>query len=347
MSNIKLGRKIIGDNGGVYVIAEMSANHEGDFNKAIDIIHGAKEAGADCIKIQTYTPDTMTIDCDNEYFKINEGTWKGETLYNLYKRAYTPWMWQEKLKDEADKIGIDFLATPFDRTSVDFLESINVKFYKIASFEITDIPLIKYIASKNKPIIVSTGNATFEEIKEAVKTIEKYHKDICLLKCSSSYPALTEDMHLNTIKHLKDTFNTVVGLSDHSLGEISSICAIALGAKVIEKHFCISRNIKSPDACFSMEKDEFKKMVQHIRQAEEALGDVNYRISEEESKNLRFRRSIFAIKDIKKGEVISEENIRVIRPSFGLEPKYYYLVLGKLAIKDINRGTPISWEVLN
>jgi pseudaminic acid synthase len=344
---IKIKDRFIGEGQPTYIIAEMSANHAGDFNRAIEIIHAAKEAGADCIKIQTYTPDTMTIDCDKEYFKITKGTWKGENLYKLYQKAYTPWEWQARLKEEADKIGIDFLSTPFDKTAVDFLEELGVDFYKIASFEVVDIPLIKYIASKGKPIIMSTGMAKLGEIEEAVNAVKSQgNENLCLLKCSSAYPAVPEDMNLKTIKHLEETFEVIAGLSDHSLGSIGAVTAVALGAKVVEKHFCISREIENPDSSFSMEPGEFKKMVEDIRSAERAVGKVSFEVSEREETNRVFRRSIFIVKDIKKGEVFTEENIRVIRPGYGLAPKYYEDVIGKTASKDIERGTPLDWSMV-
>jgi len=326
----------------------MSANHGGDFERAIEIIHAAKEAGADCIKIQTYTPDTMTIDSDKEYFKIEKGTWQGENLYSLYSKAYTPWEWQARLKEEADKVGIDFLSTPFDKTAVDFLEQLNVEFYKIASFEIVDIPLLKYVASKKKPIIISTGMATLGEIEEAVFAVKSQgNAEICLLKCSSAYPAVPEDMNLKTLTHLEETFGFPVGLSDHTLGTVSAIVAVAMGAKIIEKHFCLSREIETPDSSFSMEPAEFKKMVMDIRTAEQALGEISYDLSEEEKNSRIFRRSIFAVKDIKKGEVFTEDNIRVIRPGYGLLPKYYDQLLGRKAKKDIEKGTPLDWGLVN
>ncbi|WDV46145.1 pseudaminic acid synthase [Clostridiaceae bacterium M8S5] len=344
---IKIKDRIIGIDFPAYMIAEMSANHAGEITRAIEIIHAAKEAGADCIKIQTYTPDTMTIDCDNQYFKINKGTWKGENLYNLYKKAYTPWEWQARLKEEADKIGIDFLSTPFDKTAVDFLEELGVDFYKIASFEIVDIPLIKYIASKGKPIIMSTGMASLGEIETAVNTIrEQGIEELCLLKCSSAYPAIPKDMNLKTINQLKTNFDVIAGLSDHSLGSIGAITAIALGASVIEKHFCLSREIKNPDSSFSMEPLEFKQMVEDIRSAEKAIGKVSFNISDNEKSSSVFRRSIFIVKDMKKGETFSEENIRVIRPGYGLAPKYYEGIIGKIASVDIKRGTPLKWEMV-
>jgi len=344
---INVGLKQIGLDKPTYIIAEMSANHAGSFNRAIEVIHAAKESGADCIKIQTYTPDTMTIDSHKEYFQVKEGTWGGENLYNLYKKAYTPWEWQADLKKEAEKIGLDFLSTPFDKTSVDFLEQLDVNFYKVASFEVTDIPLLKYIASKGKPIIMSTGNATLGEIEEAVKVIkEQGNNNLCLLKCSSSYPAISDDMNLKTMKHLQDTFDVVVGLSDHSMGSVGAVCAVALGAKIIEKHFCISREIENPDSSFSMEPHEFKQMVKDIRNAERSIGKISYERSERESKNLKFRRSIFVTKDIKEGELFTEENIRVIRPGYGLEPKYYEEILGKKASKDLEIGTPLKWDLI-
>lgn len=332
--------------GKTYVIAEMSANHAGSFERAIEIIHAAKDAGADCIKIQTYTPDTMTIDCDNEYFRLDKGTWKGENLYELYKKAYTPWEWQADLKKEAERLEIDFLSTPFDKTSVDFLEDLGMEFYKIASFELVDIPLIEYIASKRKPIIMSTGMATLGEIEDAVNTIKKYHDDIILLKCSSAYPAITDEMNLATMVNMEKTFSVPVGLSDHSMGAVGAIAAVALGAKVIEKHFCISRSIKNPDASFSMEKEEFAEMVNMIRQTETAIGKVSYGITKQEEPDRYNRRSVFVVKDIKKGDTISSENVRIIRPGYGIKPRYYDDILGQKALLDIKRGTPLDISMI-
>ncbi|WP_035289868.1 pseudaminic acid synthase [Clostridium sp. KNHs214] len=344
-SRISINGRLIGGNQPCYIIAEMSANHAGNYERAVEIVKAAKVSGADCIKIQTYTPDTMTIDCNNEYFSIKDGTWKGENLYKLYEKAYTPWEWQEGLKKEAEKIGIDFLSTPFDKTSVDFLENMDVDFYKIASFELVDIPLIKYVASRNKPIIMSTGMGTLEEIEEAINAIKSQgNNNLCLLKCSSAYPAIPEDMNLMTMKNLKDIFGVPVGLSDHSLGSIAAVTAVAMGAKVIEKHFCLSRNIENPDSSFSMEPHEFKKMVQDIRAAERAIGKVSYNLSDKESQSKIFRRSIFIVENIKKGEKFTEKNIRIIRPGDGLKPKYYDEILGKTASCDIERGTPLSWS---
>lgn len=329
-----------------YIIAEMSANHAGSLERAKEIIHVAKESGADCIKIQTYTPDTLTIDCNNKYFHIDNGTWEGENLYHLYEKAYTPWEWQADLKVEAEKIGIDFLSTPFDKTSVDFLEELNVEAYKIASFELVDIPLIDYVASKNKPIIISTGMGSLEEIREAVYTVRKYHDQIVLLKCSSAYPAISDEMNLLTMLDMKEQFGCPVGLSDHSMGSLGAVTAVAMGANVIEKHFCLSRDIENPDSSFSMEPQEFADMVRDIRMVEKAKGKVFYGPTEQEKDSVVFRKSLFAVKDIKSGELLTEENIRVIRPGYGMKPKYLSEVLGKKALCDVSRGTPISREIV-
>ena len=344
---MQVGKRHIGGVAPTYIIAEMSANHAGSLERAKEIIHAAKEAGADCIKIQTYTPDTMTVDCDNEYFRISDGTWEGENLYHLYEKAYTPWEWQAELKKEAEKVGIDFLSTPFDKTSVDFLEEIGVGFYKIASFELVDIPLIKYIALKQKPIIMSTGMSNLAEIEEAVNAIRSQgNNDIVLLRCASAYPAITDEMNLKTMQNMSEVFRVPVGLSDHSLGSVGAVVAVALGAKVIEKHFCLDRNIENPDASFSMEPKEFKQMVKDIRQAELAIGTVSYGITRQERTNIVFRRSIFAVKDIKKGEKLTEENIRIIRPGYGLAPKYYEEIIGQVALQDIKYGTPLKMELI-
>ena len=347
LKNLQIRNRIIGDSYPVYIIAEMSANHAGSIERAKEIIHRAKECGADCIKIQTYTPDTMTIDCNNEYFNITEGTWKGENLYKLYHKAYTPWEWQKELRDEADRVGIDFFSTPFDKSSVDFLEEIGVKFYKIASFELTDIPLLEYVASKGKPMIVSTGMGSLIEIQEAVDAISRQNNgQIALLKCSSAYPSVSENMNLKTIGNLKELFRVPIGFSDHSMGSLGAITAVALGANIIEKHFCLSRDINNPDASFSMEPEEFKNMVMDIRGAEKAIGKVSYEITENERINIKFRRSIFVVEDVKKGDKITEQNIRVIRPNYGLQPKYMKEVLGQTAVCDIKKGTPLSFELI-
>lgn len=347
MKYIKIRNRIIGEGYPAYIIAEMSGNHAGSIERAKEIIHMAKECGADCIKVQTYTPDTITIDCDNEYFQIKKGTWNGENLYQLYGKAYTPWEWQRELKMEADKIGIDFFSTPFDNTSVDFLEEMGVEFYKVASFELVDIPLIQYIASKGKPIIISTGMGTLGEIEEAVAAVRAQNNDeLILLRCSSAYPAIPNDMNLKTIKNMSEIFDVPVGFSDHSMGSIGAVTAVALGASVIEKHVCMSRDIKNPDSSFSMEPLEFKKMIEDIRDAERAVGTVNYKISDTEISNLNFRKSIFVVKDLKKGDRLTSDNIRIIRPGYGLQPKFYCDVQGKIALKDIPRGTPLTFDLI-
>lgn len=344
---MKIGIREIGGGKPAYIIAEMSANHAGDISRAKEIIHAAKEAGADCIKIQTYTPDTLTIDCDNSYFHISDGTWNGENLYQLYQKAYTPWEWQKELFEEAKKAEIDFFSTPFDNTSVDFLEEIGIGFYKIASFELVDIPLIEYVASKGKPMILSTGMATLAEIDEAVEAVKKRgNRNFALLRCASAYPAITDEMNLRTMQNMGDTFGVPYGLSDHSMGSVGAVTAVALGASIIEKHFCLDRAIENPDSTFSMNPMEFKQMVHDIRQAERAIGSVKYGPSEQEKNNLQFRRSIFCVKDIQEGEKLTEENIRIIRPGYGLAPKFYKDVLGQTALEDIQKGTPLAFEMI-
>lgn len=347
MKTIKIKDRIIGEGYPTYIIAEMSANHAGSIKNAKEIIRRAKECGADCVKIQTYTPDTLTIDCENEYFSINKGTWKGENLYSLYGKAFTPWEWQAELMAEAESCGLDFFSTPFDKTSVDFLESINIEFYKIASFELVDLPLIEYVASKGKPIIMSTGMGSFNEIKEAVDVVRSQgNEKLALLKCSSAYPAVTSEMNLKTMQHMQNSFDAPVGLSDHSMGSIGAVVAVAMGASIIEKHFCLSRGIVNPDASFSMEPAEFKTMVDDIRTAEKAIGIVSYDVTEKEQESRVFRKSVFAVKDIKKGDVFTADNIRIIRPGFGLRPKCYKDVINKYASQDIERGTPMQFELV-
>jgi len=343
-SVIRFGQKKIGNHSPVYIIAELSANHNQEFSQAVDLIHAANEAGADAVKIQTYTPDTLTIDCDNEYFKIGEGTiWEGKNLYSLYKEAYTPWEWQSDLKKIAGNLGLDFFSTPFDFSSVDFLESLDVPAYKVASFEIIDIPLIRKIAQTGKPVILSTGMASLAEIEDAVHVIRKEGNDqIALLKCTSAYPALPEEMNVRTIPHLAQMFDVPVGLSDHSLGISVPVAGVALGACIVEKHFTLSRQMPGPDSAFSLEPPEFKAMVEAIREVEKALGRVCYEVSEHEKASRVFRRSLFVVKDIKKGEFFNEENVRSIRPGFGLAPKYLSWVLTKRAKQNLGRGTPLS-----
>ncbi len=345
MANITINGRTVGDGAPAYIIAEMSANHAGSIERAKELIHVAKEIGADCVKIQTYTADTITIDCHNEYFHIGDGTWEGENLHSLYQKAHTPWEWHAELRDEAAKVGIDFFSTPFDNTSVDFLEDLGMNFYKVASFEMVDIPLLEYIASKNKPIIMSTGMATLEEIEEAVAAIYSTgNKQLALMKCSSAYPAKREEMNLRTIADLKKRFDIPIGLSDHSMGSFSAATAVALGANIIEKHYCMSRSIENPDASFSMEPDEFRAMVNEIREVEKALGKVSYGPSKQEEFSVGFRRSLFVVEDIPAGAKLTPQNIRSIRPANGLKPKYYKEVLGKTAVRELKRGTPLSFE---
>lgn len=340
------GLQKINPQNGVFIIGEISANHGHDIQIAKDTIKAIKKAGADAVKIQTYTAETMTLDCDNEYFQVNQGTiWDGTTLYKLYQQAYTPWEWHEELFEYAKEVGITIFSSPFDKTAVDLLEELNTPIYKIASFEITDIPLIKYIASKGKPIIISTGIATIGEIKEAIDTCKKEgNNDITILKCTSSYPAPYEEMNLLTIPNIRDTFGVNVGLSDHSMGSTVALGAVALGAKVIEKHVILDRSIGGPDASFSMEIDEFKEMVDQIRILEKALGVVSYDLTEKTINNRVFSRSLFFTKDIKKGDMVTENNMRSIRPGYGMHPRYYEEILGKKATKDIKRGTPVDWS---
>lgn len=332
----------------VFIIAELSANHNQKFEIAVESIKAIKECGADAVKLQTYTPDTITIDCNNEYFQIKQGTiWDGITLYELYKKAYTPWEWQPKLKKIAEELGLICFSTPFDKTAVDFLEEMNVPAYKIASFEIVDIPLIEYAASKGKPIIISTGIATEEEIKEAVDACRRMNNNqIALLKCTSEYPAPVEDANLNTIPLLKEKFNTVIGLSDHTIGTTAPIAAVALGARIIEKHFILDKRLGGPDAAFSLEPHEFKKMVDEIRQVEKALGKASFELNDKIKKSRTFARSLFVIKDIKAGEIFTEENVKSIRPAYGLPPKYLKDILGKKAKTDIKKGTPLNWDLI-
>ena len=347
MSTIQIKNRKIGDGYPAYIIAEMSANHSGSIERAKEIIRAAKESGADCVKIQTYTPDTLTIDCHNEYFQVKNGTWEGENLYGLYEKAYTPWEWHKELKDEADRIGIDFFSTPFDNTSVDFLEELGVDFYKIASFEMVDLPLLRYIASKGKPIIMSTGMGTKEEIDEALEAIyETGNTQVAILKCSSAYPAISDDMHLKTIADMKKVFDVPVGLSDHSMGHLGATTAVALGANIIEKHFCISRDIENPDASFSMEPAEFKEMVEQVRQVEKAMGNVFYGPSTQELNSVTFRRSVFVTKELKKGDLITEEHVRIIRPGYGEKPKYMDDILGMRVDRDVEWGMPFDFDMI-
>ncbi len=345
---IEINGSAIGVGCPVYIIAEVSANHNQDFDQAVAIIRAAKEAGADAIKLQTYTPDTMTIDCDNEHFRIGKGTiWEGRTLHDLYGEAYTPWDWQPKLQGVVAELGMDFLSTAYDGTAVDFLQEMDVPVFKVASFENTDLPLLRKIARTGKPIIMSTGMATLAEIDEGVRTIfEAGGSQLALLKCTSAYPSPPEEMNLRTIPHLAESFGLPVGLSDHTLSTSVPVAAAALGACILEKHITLSREIPGPDSRFSLEPHEFSAMVQGVRAAEKALGNVRYGASEQESHSLAFRRSLFVVEDVGKGEPFTQRNVRAIRPSYGLHTRYLDEVIARTAARDVNRGTPLSWDLV-
>lgn len=348
-SLINIAGRRIGAGEATYVIAELSANHQQDFDQAVKLIQAAKQAGADAVKLQTYTPDTITIQSSREYFRVSGGTlWDGKTLYDLYSEAFMPWKWQPKLKQIADDIGITIFSTPFDATAVDFLENeVGVPAYKIASFELVDLPLIRKVAATGKPIILSTGMATLAEIDEAVQTARAAGaKEIALLRTNSAYPAPPEEMNLRTIPHMRDAFGVPVGLSDHTLGIAVPVAAVALGANIIEKHLTLSRSIPGPDSAFSLEPDEFKVMVEAVRTVEKALGAVHYGTTSREESSRAFRRSLFVVKDIKKGETFTESHVRSIRPGYGLHTRYYDIVLGRKAAKDISAGMPLSWDML-
>ena len=331
-----------------FIIAELSANHNGSKQTAIDSIRAAKHAGADAIKIQTYTADTLTLDSDAPDFVLGKGLWEGETLYSLYQKAYTPWDWHEEIFRVAREEGLVCFSTPFDKTAVDLLESLDNPIYKIASFEITDIPLIQYIATKHKPIILSTGIAMEEDIQLALDTIRAEGcNDITLLKCTSAYPAPIEDANLLTIPDMKQRFGVKVGLSDHTEGSTVPMAAVALGAEVVEKHFIIDRSIGGPDAAFSMEKDEFAAMVKSIRNVEKALGAVVYPTDPSKIKGREFSRSLYVAEDVKAGDLVTEQNVRSVRPGYGLHPKYLSEVLGKKFLKDCKKGERLSFGLIN
>lgn len=332
----------------VFVIAEMSANHNQQLDIAIETIKAAKAAGADAIKLQTYTADTLTLDSDKSYFQIKQDTlWDGMTLHRLYREAYTPWEWQPELKRIAEEEGLVCFSSPFDKTSVDFLESINVPAYKIASFEITDIPLIEYVASKGKPVIISTGIATYAEIEEALAACRKSgNNDVALLKCTSSYPAPIEMANLRTIPDMRKRFQIPIGLSDHTMSSSVAVASVALGARIIEKHFILDRSIGGPDASFSMNEEEFGKMVKDIREVERALGKATYELTDRIKKNRKFARSLFVAQDMQCGDIITEDNIRSVRPADGLPPKYLSNILGRKVKCDISKGEPFKIEYL-
>jgi pseudaminic acid synthase len=344
---IQIGNRKIGSGLPVYIIAEMSANHNQDFDKAVDVIKAAADTGADAVKIQTYTPDTLTINSKNKHFEIEGTIWEGRYLYDLYKEAYMPWEWQPKLQKIALDLGLDFFSTAYDPSSVDFLLGLDIPIFKVASFEVVDLPLLRLIAQTGKPIILSTGMATLAEIEEAVDTIkEAGGEEIALLKCTSAYPAPAEEMNLRTIPDLIDRFGSPVGLSDHTMGIAVPVAAVTLGACIIEKHFTLSRDLPGPDSSFSLQPEEFKMMVNAIRTAEKALGDINYEVNVRESSSHVFRRSLFVVKDMKAGEEFSHENVRSIRPGYGLHTKYIDEIIGQVASGNINKGIPLSWDLV-
>lgn len=333
----------IGNDCPVFIIAELSANHNGSLETAIETIKAAKRAGADCIKLQTYTADTITIDCDKDDFIIKGTIWEGQNLHKLYQKAYTPWEWHEKLIQVAKEEGLVCFSSPFDKTAVDFLETMNVPAYKIASFEITDIPLIEYVASKGKPIILSTGIAEIEDIELALDACRRSgNNDIALLKCTSSYPAPIEEANMCMIKDLAERFNVVTGLSDHTMGCTVPVVATSFGAKIIEKHFILDQSIGGPDASFSMNEQEFSEMVKAVREAESAIGKVDYSLTKKQIKGKDFSRSLYVVENVKAGDLITETNIRSIRPGFGMHPKYFKHILGKKFKLDFEKGTALK-----
>jgi pseudaminic acid synthase len=345
---IKIGNRKIGCGHPAYVIAEVSANHNHNFDQAVKIIHAARDAGADAVKLQTYTADTMTIACDRPEFRIEGTIWNGRNLHELYGEAYTPWEWQPRLKKIANDLGLDLFSTPFDATAVDFLEEMKVPAHKLASFELVDIPLIQKMAGTGKPLIISTGMGTVEEIDEAVQTARQAGAEqIALLKCTSSYPAPAEEMNLRTIPELAKRFAVPVGLSDHSMGLAVPVAAVALGACIIEKHLTLSRAEPGPDSAFSLEPQEFKAMVDAVRTAEKALGEVQFGVGAKEAGSRVFRRSLFVVQDVKRGQPLTAENVRSIRPGHGLHTRYLPEVLGRHAACDIERGTPLSWDLVS
>jgi len=333
----------------VFIIAELSANHNGSIETALETIRAAKRAGADAIKLQTYTAETMTIDCKNDLFMIKQDTaWDGEYLFDLYKRAYTPWEWHEEIYKLAYEEGLVCFSSPFDNSAVDFLEELNSPIYKIASFEITDIPLIKYSASKGKPIIISTGIAEIKDIELAIETCKKVgNNDITILKCTSAYPADPKDANLLTIPDIKERFGVKVGLSDHTMGIEGPVIAVTLGATVIEKHFILDKSIGGPDSHFSLDEKEFTEMVKSVRKAEEMIGNIDYEMTEKKKKSRQFSRSLFVVKDVKIGDQITKENVRSIRPGFGLHPKHFNEIIEKKFNQDINKGTPLSLQYID
>ena len=345
---MQIGNFTIDDKSPVFIIAELSANHNGSLDNALATIKAAKRAGADCIKLQTYTADTITIDSDKEDFLIKGTIWDGKKLHTLYQEAYTPWEWHEQIYRVAKEEGLICFSSPFDKTAVDLLESLHSPAYKIASFEITDIPLIEYVASKGKPVIISTGIAQQEDIELALDACHRMgNYDIALLKCTSSYPAPIEEANMCMVKDLAERYNVISGLSDHTMGSTVPIVATVFGAKIIEKHFIIDRAIGGPDASFSMNEEEFTAMVKAVREAEKASGVVDYTLTEKQAKGRDFSRSLYIAEDIKAGEIFTDKNLRSVRPGFGLHPKYFNEIIGKISNQDLEKGTPMSLNFIN
>lgn len=348
MNAFSFGRHKIGAGAPVFIIAELSANHGGSLDRALETIRAFHAAGADAVKLQTYTPDTMTIPCDKPPFVIKGGLWNGRTLYDLYREAHTPWAWHPRLMTEAANLGLACFSTPFDATSLDFLENIGMELYKVASFECGDIPLLKRIGATRKPVILSTGMSTLEEISNAVRTLRAAGcTQLALLKCTSAYPAPLEEMNLLTLRDLAKTFSVPCGLSDHTLGHTVAVASVALGGTIIEKHAILRRSDGGPDSAFSMEPQEFREMVKAIRDTERALGQVSYGPTPGEVQNKVFRRSIFVVRDVHKGEELNETNLRIIRPGHGLAPAHWDTVVGKVATREIKYGTPLNWDLVS
>ena len=335
-------------NNKVFIVAELSANHNGSLDIALETIRAAKRAGADAIKLQTYTPDSITLDSEKEDFVIrNDSIWDGQKYYDLYKKAFTPWSWHKKLFEEANKLGLICFSSPFDRTAVDFLEELNNPIYKVASFEITDIPLISYIASKGKPVIISTGIASMNDIDLAIKACKDVgNKQIFLLKCVSSYPSSIEESNLVMVRDLAERYKVKTGLSDHTLGIIAPVVAVSQGAKIIEKHFILKKSLGGPDSTFSLDEKEFKKMVEAIRHSELALGQVDYSLSKKQKLSRNFARSLYISKDVKKNEIVTKKNVKSVRPGYGLHPKYYNEILGKKFVKDLGKGERMNLNLI-
>lgn len=345
---IKIGNKVISENSPTFIIAELSCNHNNDLDIAYKTIDAMHESGADCVKLQTFKPTSITLDSNKDDFIIKGGTlWDDISLFELYKKVYTPWEWHSEIKDYVEGKGMVFFSSPFDNTAVDFLSDLNVPAYKIASFEITDIPMIEYVAKKNKPVIMSTGIATKDDILDAVEACKRVGNDqLILLKCTSAYPTPLSDVNLNLIPQIKNDFDCLVGLSDHTEGHLIPVGAVSLGAKVIEKHFILDRNLGGPDSAFSMEPKEFSKMVNEIRNIENALGSNDYKLSEKVLKNRQFARSLYVVENVNKGDIISEKNVRSIRPGFGMKPKFLKDILGKKFNKKIKKGTSLNFEMI-